>query len=109
MDPSPQPQPDGTVRQQFISWAMRQGILAVLLLILVGMVGWVGHYAATSGIPSVVKQIQDGYERLDAQHAIERKELREDAKADRESFRSAFEKVSTALDRLSDKVDRGKQ
>lgn len=107
---------NASTREQFVSWSLKQGILAVLILMLIGMVAWVGHYAVTSGIPSVVKQIQDGYEQLDKRHvdtfkelndkhASERREMREDAKADKATFTQAIEKVGSAIDRLSEKVD----
>lgn len=114
--------PDGdlpanaSTKEQFISWSLKQGILAVLILMLIGMVSWVGHYAVTAGIPQVVKQIQDGYEQLDKrhveqvkaindQHAAERKEMREDAKADKAAFTQAIKDAAASIDRLSDRVD----
>lgn len=88
--------PVTTWREAFLYWAMRQGILAVLILIGVGMIGWAGRYAVIEGIPSVVSQIKQGYADMEKSHREERE--KSEAKT-----AATLDKLGTSIDRLIEK------
>lgn len=75
-----------TATQQVIAWASGQPFNNVLLSAILGAIGWCGYWAITIAVPAHLKQIQDGYqriqdenrqliERMDAQHYDERKQI----------------------------------
>ena len=77
---------DKTALQQVISWASGQPFNNVLLSAILGAIGWCGYWAISIGVPSHLRQIQDGYQqlhdqdrelidRLEAQHREERKQI----------------------------------
>lgn len=75
-----------TALQQVIAWASGQPFNNVLLSAILGAIGWCGYWAIAVGVPSHLRQIQEGYqriqdenrqliERMDAQHYDERKQI----------------------------------
>lgn len=75
----------------------------IYIILLTGVLGAVG-YGAFYGLPAIVTQIQTGYEAMEGRHQSERKELREDAKAERREFLESVEKVGVAVEKLSEKI-----
>lgn len=66
-----------SIPSQVLSWAAGQPFNNVLLMAILGAIGWAGYYTVTLAIPAHLKQIQDGYQSLTDAHREERKELRE--------------------------------
>jgi len=62
-----EPEPRGDISTA-IKWLSGQPFNNVLVMILISMVGWLGYYSITTAIPAHLKQIQDGYERIEAIH-----------------------------------------
>lgn len=96
-----------TWKEAVLYWAMRQGMLAVLLLVFVGMVAWVGRYAVVDGIPSVVKQIQEGYEKLEKSHREERTEAAERTASTLNKLDDAVREQTKATQDLMRQIDKG--
>lgn len=44
-------------------WLFKQGASTVLLSAILGWMGWFGHYAINTAIPSHILQMQAGYEK----------------------------------------------
>lgn len=49
-------------------WIFGQPAIVVLLFVFVGMAGWLGRYVVTTGVPAHLQQIQNGYERINAEN-----------------------------------------
>lgn len=77
-------------------WLLRQGFVAFMFFIVIGMIGWVGRYAVTEGIPSVVNQIKQGYADMEKSHREERE--KSEAKT-----AATLDKLGTSIDRLIEK------
>ena len=73
--------PNKSIPQLAAEWASGQPFTNVLLVALLGMIGWLGYYSLTVAIPEHLKQIQEGYERIEA-----------DDRADRGVIRDQYEK-----------------
>ena len=67
------------------------------IVILVGLMVAIG-YTVVYVTPNMLTQIQEGYEKIESQHRAERKEVREDVKADRKDSMEALENNSRALE-----------
>ena len=59
---------------QLLEWAKGQPFNNVMLAAIFGSIVWLGYFALNTAIPTVLKQIQDGYERIEDQHRQERDE-----------------------------------
>ncbi len=81
-------------------WLFGQPAYIVLLASLLMAIA----YGTWYGLPAALSNIQHGYETIDLRHAAERKEMREDSKADRVEFRTAIENNTRALEKLSDQI-----
>ncbi len=79
-------------------WLFGQPAYIVILVSLLAAIA----YGTWYGLPAALNQIQAGYEKIDARHASERKEMREDAKSDRAEFREAIENNTEAIERLTE-------
>ncbi len=101
-DPAEADDPTMPFKSRAGRWLFTQGASTVLLFILVLGLG----YGAWYGVPKALDQIQKGYDLLDARHASERKEVREDAKAERSETREAIKELRSALEKLNDKLDK---
>lgn len=53
-------------------WLLGQPFNNVLLILILFAIGWLGHYGLSTAIPTHLKAIQDGYERLENSHREER-------------------------------------
>lgn len=73
--------PNKSIPQLVAEWASGQPFTNVLLAALLSMIAWLGYYSITVAIPEHLQQIQQGYERIDA-----------DDRADRASIRDQYEK-----------------
>lgn len=93
--------PNGS-KSIWYEWLFGQPAYIVLLASLMCAIG----YGTWYGLPAALSNIQRGYEALDNRHAAERKEMREDAKADRAEFRSAIENNTRALERLAQEIQK---
>lgn len=60
-----------------VQWLAGQPFSNVLLVAILGSLLWFGHYSLTVAVPSHLKQIQDGYDRIDRNHRDEREMLRQ--------------------------------
>ncbi len=111
------------VLEKATSWAYTQPAYIVLLSAILAAIG----YGAWYGVPAALNQVQEGYDQLDRRHvdavnsinsahAAERKELRDDAKFERErlseelrsnqnKFTSSIEKAGEAIQRLNDQLN----
>ncbi len=92
--------PSGSKPAIWYEWLFGQPAYIVLLASLMAAIG----YGTWYGLPAALESIQQGYETIDARHAAERKELRDDAKSDRAEFRSAIENNTQALERLTQEI-----
>jgi hypothetical protein len=81
-------------------WIFGQPAYIVMLVCLLSAIA----YGTWYGLPAALSQIQHGYETIDMRHAAERKEMREDSKADRVEFRTAIENNTKALEKLSEQI-----
>lgn len=57
-----------TALQQIIAWASGQPFNNVLLSAILGAIGWCGYWSISIGVPAHLKQIQDGYERIQSEN-----------------------------------------
>ena len=94
------------IKTHIIEWAAGQPFNNVLLIVILTSIGWIGHYSMTIAIPSHLKQIQDGYQSLDATHHAERKQTLETY--DRWIDRLAAKKIQDAAAK-SEIASRAKQ
>ena len=53
-------------------WLLGQPFNNVLLILILFAIAWLGYYGLTTAIPSHLKAIQEGYERLESSHREER-------------------------------------
>jgi hypothetical protein len=60
-----------------VQWLLHQGPSVVLLFLIVGMMGYGGHYAVNNAIPKHIEQIQRGYE----SHAAQLKQVSDSQQA----------------------------
>jgi hypothetical protein len=81
-------------------WIFGQPAYIVLLFAILGAVG----YGAWYGFPAAIEKIQSGYERIESQHAAERKEVRDDNREDRTEMREALKSNTEALGKLYEKM-----
>ena len=65
---------NGNVVSQVLDWAKGQPFNNVMLAAIFGAIVWLGYFALNTAIPTMLKQIQDGYERIEDQHRQERDE-----------------------------------
>ena len=65
-----------SIKDAGVKWLLSQPFTNVLLVVLIVMIAWGGHYSITIAIPQHLKSIQDGYEKIDTAARMERKELR---------------------------------
>lgn len=49
-------------------WLAKQGVVTVLLCSILSSMIYGGYYAITTAIPAHIKQIQEGYDRIAAEH-----------------------------------------
>ncbi len=61
-----------TLKEQVVGYVAGQPFNNVLLLAILAVIGWLGHYGLTTAIPKHLEQIQDGYEKLSISHENER-------------------------------------
>ncbi len=61
-----------TIKQVAAQWVLGQPFTNVLLLMILGAIGWSGYYTLTVAVPSHLKMIQTGYEKMEDSHRIER-------------------------------------
>jgi hypothetical protein len=68
---------DKSIKQQAVAWVAGQPFNNVLLVAILFCIGWGGYYTVTTGIPSHLQQIQQGYESLTESHRDERQRTME--------------------------------
>lgn len=79
-----------TTAKALLGWASTQNPLVVLCLMMLGLTGYMAHYAINTAIPAHLESIQKGYETIQHQHADERE------RADRE-HRLHYETLATQM------------
>lgn len=52
-----------TLKELVARWLLGQEAIVVVLFMILGVTGWLGHYGLTQAIPSHLQQIQTGYEK----------------------------------------------
>lgn len=63
---------DKTLKDIVVKYVAGQPFNNMLLIAILTMIGWLGHYALTIAIPEHLRQIQSGYETLNTSHEAER-------------------------------------
>lgn len=66
------PEDKKTVVNRGTEWLLGQPFNNVLLIMILFAIAWLGYYGLTTAIPSHLRAIQDGYERLEDRHREER-------------------------------------
>lgn len=92
------------VTDRLVGWVVNKPLTDVLLLLILGVLGWLGYFALNVAIPRHLTQIQAGYERAEEHHLGQMKtiidehakrfQMMDESHArDREAFRDAMRSV----------------
>lgn len=79
-----------SILRSLFAWATTQNPLVVCCLLMLGLGGYISHYAINTAIPAHLESIQKGYETIQEQHRTEREA------SDRE-HRQHYEALATQM------------
>lgn len=61
-----------SIAKSLFAWATTQNPLVICCLLMLGLGGYITHYAINTAIPAHLDSIQKGYETIQEQHRVER-------------------------------------
>lgn len=75
--------PNRPIKEKVMDWLSQQGVSTVLLAAILVVLGWLGYFGMTTAVPAHLRQIQEGYEKIQKDYALSQKELLERMRDDR--------------------------
>jgi len=98
--------PAATWKEAVLYWVMRQGILAFLIFILIGMVGWVGKYSLETGVPAMIRQVNLQFENQERSHRAERAESEAKTTAQLAKVIDSMDQLTRTVEKMLDRIEK---
>lgn len=99
-------EPTKTIWIRLFDYALQQTPITLVLLLILGAMGYMGNYIVTTAIPAHLKQIQEGYDRQSATYERVQTEDRKSHEKEMEKITLSFDKSVEAMTKAINEIKR---